>query len=249
MPRWVRQNAPLFRPLRSVLILNLVLLTAGLLTVLDLAHGQTAPQQPAQDIYYKTEGVPVGPPAPSSVATVYPRYGSLDNRVLVWFVTQQHTYFGGFVLALPIFCVIMEFAGLTMRNRASALRYDQLARDVLQVALLALSLTAVVGSVMLGLFIWFYPSFMSYMGGTFKTMMPVYAFVFLAESIFLVVYYYSWSHMATPALKWLHAAIGIMANGLGAVLPLLANAWVAFRMSPACVDAQGRELGTVWYLP
>src|SRR5437870_13835668 len=107
MPRWVTQNAPLFRPLRPVLIVNLVLLTAGLLAVLDLAHGQTTPQQ-AQDIYYKTEGVPVGPPAPSSVATVYPRYGSLDNRVLVWFVTQQHTYFGGFVLALPIFCVRSE---------------------------------------------------------------------------------------------------------------------------------------------
>ena len=247
MPRWVTQNAPLFRPPRPVLIVNLVLLTAGLLAVLDLAHGQTTPQA-AQDIYYKTEGVPVGPPAPSSVATVYPRYGSLDNRVLVWFVTQQHTYFGGFVLALPIFCVIMEFAGLTMRNRASAVRYDQLARDVLQVALLALSLTALVGTVMLGLFIWFYPSFMSYMGGTFRTMMPVYAFVFLAESIFLVVYYYSWSHMATPALKWVHAAIGIMANGLGAVLLLLANAWVAFMMSPAGVDAQGRYLGNVWHL-
>jgi cytochrome bd-type quinol oxidase subunit 1 len=231
-----------------VLILNLVLLTAGLLTVLDLAHGQTAPQQPAQDIYYKTKGVPVGPPAPSSVATVYPRYGSLDNRVLVWFVTQQHTYFGGFVLALPIFCVIMEFVGLTMRNRASAVRYDQLARDVLQVALLALSLTAVVGSFMLGLFIWFYPSFMSYMGGTFKTMMPVYAFVFLAESIFLVVYYYSWGRMATPGLKWVHAAIGIVANGLGAVLLLLANAWIAFMMSPAGVDEHGRYLGNVWHL-
>lgn len=247
MPRLVIQNAPLFRPLRPVPIVGLFLLMAGLVTVVDLAHGQAAPQ-PAQDIYYKTEGVPVGPPVPSSVTTVYPRYGSLDNRVLVWFVTQQHTYFGGFVLALPIFCVIMEFVGLTMRNRASAVRYDQLARNVLQVALLALSLTAVVGSFMLGLFIWFYPSFMSYMGGTFKTMMPVYAFVFLAESIFLVVYYYSWGRMATPALKWVHAAIGIVANGLGAVLLLLANAWIAFMMSPAGVDEQGRYLGNVWHL-
>src|SRR5437763_16426716 len=136
MPRWVMQNAPLFRPLRPMLIVNLLLLTAGLLPVLDLAHGQTAPQA-AQDIYYKTEGVPVGPPAPSSVATVYPRYGSLDNRVLVWFVTQQHTYFGGFVLALPIFCVIIELMGMLARDGARAARYDRMARDFLQVSLLA----------------------------------------------------------------------------------------------------------------
>mgnify|MGYP006150371571 CR=1 FL=1 len=32
---------------------------------------------------------------------------------------------------------------------------------------------------MLGMFIWFYPSFMSYMGGTFKSFMPAYAIVFV----------------------------------------------------------------------
>src|SRR5579883_689008 len=117
------------------------------------APGQ-APLQPAEqagtDIYYKTEGLPVGPPAPSSGDAVYPRYGFLDNRILVWFVTQQHTYFGGFVLALPIFCVIIELIGLLARDPAAASRYDRLARDFLKIALLALSVTAVVGSLMLG---------------------------------------------------------------------------------------------------
>jgi cytochrome bd-type quinol oxidase subunit 1 len=200
------------------------------------------------DIYYKTEGMPVGPPAPSTGETYYPRYGSFDNRTFVWFVTQQHTYFGGFVLALPIFCVIIEFLGLMVRDRSAAIRYDRLARDFLRVALLALSMTAVVGSLMLGLFIWFYPSFMKYMGGTFKAMMPVYALVFLGESLVLVAYYYSWDSMATPARKWVHAALGILANALGAVLLLLANAWAAFMMSPAGVDAQGRYLGNVRHL-
>src|ERR671913_2610906 len=73
----------------------------------------------SKDIYYKTDGVRMGPPAPSSETIVYPRYGSFDSRLLVWFVTQQHTYFGGFVLALPIFCVIMEFAGLMVRDRST----------------------------------------------------------------------------------------------------------------------------------
>jgi cytochrome bd-type quinol oxidase subunit 1 len=203
---------------------------------------------PATDVYYRTPGVPSGPPAPAGDPATYPRYGSLDNRTFVWFVTQQHTYFGGFVLALPIFCVILEFAGLVTRDRAAALRYDQTARDFLRVALLAMSLTAVVGSVMLGLFIWFYPSFMQYMGGTFKTMMPVYAFVFNAEALCLIAYYYTWQRMAAPALKWCHAALGVLCNVFGAVLLFLANSWIAFMMSPAGVDAQGRFLGNVWHL-
>ncbi len=204
--------------------------------------------QTATDIYYKSAGVPVGPPAPTSGDAVYRRYGNLDNRILVWFVAQQHTYFGGFVLALPIFCVIIEFLGLVTRDRAAAARYDRVARDFLKVSLLAFSLTALVGSLMLWLFITLYPSFMRYMGGTFKTMMPIYALVFLAESCLLVAYYYSWDRLSAPALKWVHAAIGVLANGFGAVLLLLANAWVAFMMSPAGVDEQGRYLGNAWHL-
>jgi hypothetical protein len=101
---------------------------------------------------------------------------------------------------------------------------------------------------MLGLFIAFYPSFMQYMGGTFRTMMPVYAFVFNAEALGLITYYYTWNRLATPALKWVHAAIGILCNVLGAVLLFLANSWIAFMMSPAGVDQQGRFLGNVWHL-
>ena len=200
------------------------------------------------DLYFKTPGIPQGPPAPSPQETVYPRIGSFDSRLLVWFVTQQHTYFGGFVLALPIFCVLLEFLGLSSRRPALALRYDGLARDLAKVALLALSVTAVVGGLMLGMFLYFYPSFMKYMGGTFKDFMPVYAFVFVGESLLLVTYYYSWNRMAEPALKWGHASIGLLTNVFGTALLLLANAWSAFMMAPAGVDAQGRFLGNGWHL-
>jgi hypothetical protein len=89
---------------------------------------------------------------------------------------------------------------------------------------------------------------MQYMGGTFRTMMPVYAFVFNAEALCLIAYYYTWSRLATPALKWCHAALGVLCNVFGAVLLFLANSWIAFMMSPAGVDAQGRFLGNVWHL-
>lgn len=201
-----------------------------------------------RDVYFGTEGTPQGPAAPAPHETVYSRFGSFDSRLLVWFVTQQHTYFGGFVLALPLFCALLEFLGLVTKKPALSLRYDGLARDLAKVALLALSVTAVVGSLMLGMFIHFYPSFMKYMGGTFKSFMPAYAVVFLGESLLLIAYYYSWNRMAEPGLKWIHAAIGILTNIFGTALLLLANAWAAFMMSPAGVDAQGRFLGNTWHL-
>ena len=200
------------------------------------------------DLYFKTPGTPQGPPAPSPQETVYSHIGSFDSRLVVWFITQLHTYFGGFVLALPIFCMLLEFLGLSTRKPALALRYDGLARDLTKVALLALSVTAVLGSVMLGIFLYFYPSFTRYMGGTFKSFMPVYAVVFVGTSLLLVVYYYSWNRMAEPALKWGHASIGLLTNIFGTALLLLANAWSAFMMAPAGVDAQGRFLGNGWHL-
>ncbi len=200
------------------------------------------------DVYFGTEGTPQGPGAPTPHETVYPRISSLDSRLLVWFVTQQHTYFGGFVLALPLFCALIEFLGLTTKKPALALRYDGLARDLAKVAVLALSVTALIGSLMLTLFITLYPSFMNYMGGTFKSFMPLYAAVFVGEAFLLIVYYYSWNRMAERGLKWIHAAIGIFTNIVGTALLMLANSWSSFMMSPAGVDAQGRFLGNIWHL-
>jgi len=233
-----------FRSLGPVLALGA--LVGGL--VLGAGLLLPAGAEEAADLYYKIPGMPQGPAAPLPTETVYSRVGSFDSRLLVWFVTQQHTYFGGFVLALPLFCALLEFLGLVTKKPALSLRYDGLARDLAKVALLALSVTAVVGSLMLALFLSLYPSFMQYMGGTFKAFMPAYAIVFVGESLLLILYYYSWNRMAEPGLKWIHAAIGILTNIFGTALLLLANSWAAFMMSPAGVDAQGRFLGNGWHL-
>ncbi len=139
------------------------------------------------DIYYQTEGSPVGPSA-REVKSTYPEIQFLDNRVLVWMVTQQHTYFGGFVLALPFFAVLLEFLGLSRRDPDSARRYDGLAHDIIRVAVVSLSFTALLGAMMLGIFLSLYPGFMSYMGSTFKSLMPMYAGVFIGVSFLLLLY-------------------------------------------------------------
>jgi len=63
---------------------------------------------PETDVYYGTRGDTSTEAAPHSTAADYPRYRNLNNRLAIWVITQQHTYFGGFVLALPIFCLIIE---------------------------------------------------------------------------------------------------------------------------------------------
>ena len=149
-----------------------------------------------RDIYYQTEGHPVGLSV-EDVPSEYPRYGFIDNRLLIWVVTQQHTYFGGFVLALPLFSLLLEFWGMSRRDCHIAQKYDGLARDILRVALLALSVTAMFRvSHVVVLLSFSYPSFMTYMGSTFRNMMPLYAVMFLGESLLLILYYYSWERLA-----------------------------------------------------
>ena len=203
--------------------------------------------EPAQDVYYQTQGVPQGVAA-EDIESVYPQWRLVDNRILIWVVTQQHTYFGGFVLALPLFALLLEFFALSRREPDAMKRYDDLARDILRVGVLSLSVTALLGSAMLLGFVTLYPGFMNYMGATFKNLMPAYATVFLGESFLLVLYYYSWNRMAAGGRKWVHMSIGVLANAMGVLLLLMANAWASFMMAPAGVDASGRFLGNVWHL-
>ena len=200
-----------------------------------------------QDVYYQTQGVPEGPAA-EEIASVYPQWQRVNNRLVIWLVTQQHTYFGGFVLALPLFAFLLEWFSLSRRDPEVVKRYDALARDILRVCVLALSVTALLGILMLGGFVTLYPGFMHYMGTTFRSLMPVYAAVFLGESFLLILYYYSWDRMAQGAQKWVHLSIGVLANAMGIILLLMANAWASFMMAPSGVDASGRFLGNIWHL-
>src|SRR2546421_699350 len=199
------------------------------------------------DIYYGTPGRPASEPAPRLTAGDYPRYGSVDSRLAIWVVTQQHTYFGGFVLALPIFCLIIEVMGLLTRDPVAAVRYDRLARDFLRISPIAFSISSLLGVTLVGALLTFYPTFFRYITGVFKSMMGIYAVVFLAESWALYLYYYSWDRLSEGGRKWIHAAIGVVVNVCGTLLLFLANSWVSFMMSPAGVDQAGRFLGNSWH--
>jgi hypothetical protein len=175
-------NRP-FTLMRQIFISLFVLLifSAGLSWASESGH-QSLLVGEGQDIFYQTPGTIEGPAVAESPRS-YSAIPFVNNRLIVWFVTQQHTYFGGFVLALPIFSLLLEFLGVTRKQGMTRKQFDGLAQDILRVGLLSLSITAVLGSVMLGLFVTLYPGFMNYMGSTFKSLMPVYAKRFFLLSI------------------------------------------------------------------
>jgi cytochrome bd ubiquinol oxidase subunit I len=228
-------------------LLIVFLLYAGIAFAADVQPSLPSEGQSGIDVFYQTPGTIVGPAA-SEALDGYSTFPFVDNRMIVWFVTQQHTYFGGFVLALPLFCLLLEFLGITRKNLVSKQKFDGLARDILRVALLSMSVTALLGSLTLITLVILYPGFMSYMGETFKSLMPVYATVFVSEAFLLAIYYYTWDFLKTPATKWLHMTVGVLSNGTGVILLLLVNSWASFMMAPAGVDSQGHFLNNVWHL-
>lgn len=205
--------------------------------------------QTGRDVYYKTEGIVSGPPAPKTAddSHHYPRY-NFESRVLIWFANQQHLYYGSFVLAVPIFCMIIELLGVLTKDRALGKRYDRLAYDFIKISLTAYSLTAILGGILLFTFITLYPSFFGYLSGIFRPVMHLYALLFVAESGILYIYYYGWDKMSEGFLKWIHLSMAVVLNVVGTVLMFLANSWIAFMMSPAGVDEEGRYLGNIWHV-
>ncbi|MBI3621905.1 MAG: cytochrome ubiquinol oxidase subunit I [Nitrospirae bacterium] len=205
-----------------------------------------------KDVYYKTEGPVSGAGWTEMNENSYPSYSLpyplSENRVIIWVLAQQHLYFGSFVLAVPIFCMVIELVGLLTRDKVMAKKYDHLAYSFVKISLTAYSVTAILGGLLLFSFITFYPAFFSYIAGLFRPVMHIYALLFLAESGTLYIYYYGWDKMNHGLLKWVHATMGVLLNVFGSVLMMLANSWAAFMMSPAGVDEKGRFLGNMWHL-
>lgn len=248
----------------SAMIAFLLLPVAASLNALA-SEGNEAPSAPAapaegekkgeakvekgRDVYYKTEGIVSGAPAPKTTdsAKDYPRY-NFESRVLLWFANQQHLYYGSFVLAVPIFCMIIEFMGVVTKDKAMAKKYDQLAYDFIKISLTAYSLTAILGGILIFTFLTLYPAFFQYLSSIFRPVMHIYALMFVAESGTLYIYYYGWDKMKEGLLKWIHLSMSVILNVIGTVLMFLANSWIGFMMSPAGVDEQGRFLGNIWHV-
>ena len=222
----------------ALIALAAVLLVVGLgLTGADIA-GFGPGTALAQDV----ADAPAYRPAPQPGPGDYPRVAGVNSRVVVWLAAQLHLWFAAFVLAVPIFVLIIEAIGMATRDE----RYDKMAYEFIKVSITAYSLTAILGGFLLISLIVFYPDLMGYLAGIFKDSMFYYALMFFVESACLYLYYYGWHWLQGGFRKWVHLTIGLMLNAAGTTLMFLANAWLTFMMSPDGVDIAGALTGGVW---
>ena len=250
---WMRKKVWSFIGLGTMAAM-LLLPVALSMTVTPALAQEAAAEAPkvvkAKDVYFKTEGVVSGKPVPKLTPEDYPQTNfpgvMKESRLVIWGIAQQHLFFGSFVLAVPIFVMVIEFVGLVIKDPVQAKRYDDLAHDMIRISLTAYSVTALLGGILIFAFVTLYPDFFRYLTGLFRPWMHIYALLFLAESGTLYIYYYAWDRMSEGFLKWIHACMSILLNVFGTTLMMLANSWASFMMSPAGVDEKGRFLGNTW---
>ena len=167
------------------------------------------------------------------------RFGILNPRLIIWILAQLHLLFAAFVLAVPMFAVIIEVIGLIQKDRAKGQQYDDLAHEFTRLLGTAFSVTSILGAVFTFACLWMYPQFMGYMVEVFGPTMYLYACIFFGESFSLYLYYYGWEKMKN---RWAHVGLGLVLNIFGITLMFIANAWTTFTMAPAGLAETGEVL-------
>ncbi len=182
---------------------------------------------------------PIG--APKLKRKDYPNIG-MSSRSVVWIAAQMHLFFAAFVLAVPLFVLVIEWVGM----RTGDDRYDDMAHEFMKITMTAYSITALLGGFLAFSLFLLYPHVMNYLMRVFNTQVLVYAFLFFAESAMLYIYYYSWDALRYGNRKWGHLTVGLGLNVVGTTLLVIANSWATFMMAPTGVDPTGAVTGDIW---
>jgi cytochrome bd-type quinol oxidase subunit 1 len=165
----------------------------------------------------------------------YRDFPIIGARNAVWILAQTMILFAAFILAVPVFVLIIEIWGYAKKD----MRLDRLAKDFARLLPVSYSITAVLGGVFTLASYALFPKFMNYMSANFKpTFYIFFLFVFL-ESSAVYIYWTTWDKLA-GAKKMQHIYLGIGLNILGALVMMVANSWGSFHMTPAGVDAAGK---------
>ncbi|MDX1530721.1 MAG: cytochrome ubiquinol oxidase subunit I, partial [Rhodothermales bacterium] len=213
-----------FRPTPSrVVAAVLVVLAAGFLW--DVAHGAVGPVAP-QDA------------APADGGAVeYRSFPLIGSRVAMWVVAQLHLMFAAFVLAVPMFALIIEFIGYKTGDQ----RYDDLAHEFTKLLSVSFSFTATLGALLTFMLIVLYPGLTDYLIKIFSWTFFPYVLLFFLEAIFLYTYYYGWGKMSPRV----HLFLGLCLNLVGTAIMFIANAWLTFMNTPDGITETG-ELISLW---
>ena len=170
------------------------------------------------------------------VEVKYRAFPIIGSRVAVWSVAQLHLLFAAFVLAVPIFALIIEFVGFYTGDK----RYDRLAYEFTKLLSVSFSLTATLGACLTFLLIILYPHFTQYLMHVFSPTFLPYVLLFFFEALFLYTYYYGWGKFSPKV----HLALGVALNVVGTGIMLIANAWLTFMTSPKGIAESGALIST-----
>jgi cytochrome bd-type quinol oxidase subunit 1 len=171
------------------------------------------------------------------VEAEYRAFPVVSSRVAIWIVAQLHLLFAAFVLAVPIFALIIEFIGYKTNDK----RYDHLAYEFTKLLSVSFSLTATFGACLTFMLIILYPKFTNYMMSVFSPTFLPYVLLFFFEAFFLYTYYYGWGKFSPR----IHLLLGVGLNLVGTAIMLIANAWLTFMTSPSGVSEKGAVI-SVW---
>jgi cytochrome d ubiquinol oxidase subunit I len=161
----------------------------------------------------------------------YRAFPVVGSRVAIWAVAQLHLLFAAFVLAVPIFALIIEGIGYLTGDP----RYDRLAHEFTKLLSVSFSLTATFGAFLTFMLIALYPKFTNYLMSIFSPTFLPYVLLFFAEAAFLYTYYYGWGKFH----PLVHLGLGFGLNAVGTAIMLIANSWLTFMMSPRGVSDSG----------
>src|SRR5688572_13157681 len=171
-------------------------------------------------------GTAVYAQVPSAPPIEFPYTG---NRTAVWIVAQLHILFAGFILGAPIFIVISEWLGYRKQDP----RYDRLAKEVTKVTVILYSMTALTGGLFIFVLLATYPQFTTWLINHFFMIFAViYPLLFIAETIVLYLYFYSWDALKGEK-KGRHIAIGVLLNLIGTITLFIIDGPTSFMNTPA----------------
>ncbi|HLC43391.1 MAG TPA: cytochrome ubiquinol oxidase subunit I [Methylomirabilota bacterium] len=178
--------------------------------------------------------------AQESKEVAYRAFPYIGSRLAVWAIAQLHLNFAAFILGVPIFAVIIEIMGWRTRDP----KYDWLAHEFVKLTFAAFSTTALLGALLLFLFVGLYPKFWAYMAGIFTPTFWIYAALFFLETFTVYLWYYGWEWLSGPK-KWVHVCLGVLSNLFGTAILVVSNSWVTFMVSPGGIDDAG-NLVSLW---
>lgn len=162
----------------------------------------------------------------------YRDFPIIGARNAVWILAETMLLFAAFILAVPVFVLIIEIAGFIKKDD----KLDKLAKDFARLLPISYSITAMLGGVFTFASCLLFPKFLNYMHGNFKPTYALFVVLIFLESTLVYIYWTTWDKLKGERKKQ-HVIIGIVLNVIGTMVMMTANMWGSFHLSPAGVDA------------